>query len=117
MTQERTIVWHRIATDPAPTNVELLVIYANGDMTIASVEADVWEPHDCVTASVDAPVWWASLLNVRPVPDHIVCERCGSNIVCERCGSKLGISPNSKGAFSYQGCNCNLPDWIRFNEQ
>lgn len=34
-------------------------------------------------------------------------------INCEKCGAKLGVSPNSKGAFSYQGCNCDQPEWMQ----
>jgi hypothetical protein len=34
-------------------------------------------------------------------------------ILCEKCGAKLYVSPNSKGAFSYQGCNCHEPDWMK----
>ena len=34
-------------------------------------------------------------------------------ILCEKCGQKLHISPNTKGAFSYQGCNCHEPDWMQ----
>lgn len=33
-------------------------------------------------------------------------------ILCEKCGQKLHISPNTEGAFSYQGCNCHEPDWV-----
>ena len=34
-------------------------------------------------------------------------------IICKNCGSHLHISPNSKGAFSYQGCNCHEPEWFQ----
>jgi hypothetical protein len=39
-----------------------------------------------------------------------------ANMICKKCGTKLGISPNSKGAFSYQGCNCHEPDWIQHHQ-
>jgi len=28
-------------------------------------------------------------------------------ILCDKCGKNLHISPNTKGAFSYQGCDCH----------
>lgn len=45
-------------------------------------------------------------LVVKLATGHVVPEY----ILCDKCGERLYISPNSKGAFSYQGCRCHEPE-------
>lgn len=59
-------MWHLTEAHHPPTNIELLVIYPDGAITVASVEDGLWSPHDCVTETVEAPLWWASLLHAQP---------------------------------------------------
>jgi len=40
-------------------------------------------------------------------------SRAPEYMVCEKCGAHLNISPNPKGAFSYQSCHCDEPEWMQ----
>lgn len=51
-----------------------------------------------------------AIRRLEDVCDHFVA----THMLCEKCGQKLSISPNSKGALSYQGCNCHEPEWMQY---
>ena len=56
-------------------------------------------------------LWGTCRLNCSIHTFNDICSHFkAKEITCEQCGQKLGISPNSKGAFSYQSCKCNEPE-------
>ena len=75
------------------------------DISYLPASVDRKEPTAICSKDGLAGVPLVTLKDGTKAPEYLVCEKCGAH---------LHISPNSKGAFSYQGCDCENPEWMQY---